>query len=185
MLSQFRRKQDSRVQTLADYLVDMPGFYPAGRLDLDSEGLLLLTNDGQLQNRITDPANKMGKTYRVQVEGSPDETALNALRNGLVLKDGPTRPAKVRRISDSEPWPRDPPVVMHRSLASSWLELEIREGRNRQVRRMLAAVNHPVLRLIRTRIGSWEVGDLKPGEFRELTVNLPARRRISPGARQK
>lgn len=153
--------------TLADF-VDVPGVYAAGRLDYDSEGLVALTNSGRLQHVIADPANKLPKTYLVQVEGVPDEEALGKLRRGVMLKDGMTRPAKARLLGpDAEPWPRTPPIRFRKSVPDSWIEMTITEGKNRQVRRMTAAVGHPALRLIRTRIGDWELGALMPGEWRE------------------
>ena len=151
--------------TLADY-VDVPGVYAAGRLDRDSEGLLLLTGDGRLQARIADPRFKMAKTYLVQVEGEPDEAALEALRRGVRLKDGMTRPAEVERIDPPALWPRDPPVRFRKSVPDCWLRLTIREGRNRQVRRMTAAVGHPTLRLVRWSVGEWTLDGLAPGEWR-------------------
>ena len=153
--------------TLADY-VSQKNVYAAGRLDQDSEGLLLLTDDGALAHRITDPRQRQPKTYLVQVEGEPQATALDALRNGVELRDGPTLPAQVR-VLDAEPdwlWPRDPPVRFRKTVPTSWLELSLHEGRNRQVRRMTAAVGLPTLRLVRTRIGDQLLGSLKPGQFR-------------------
>ena len=151
--------------TLADY-IDVPGVYAAGRLDRDSEGLVLLTDDGRLQHRIADPRHAMSKTYWVQVEGEPTEAALQALRDGVELKDGLTRPAKVRRIDEPPAlWPRDPPVRYRKTVPTAWLALTLSEGRNRQVRRMTAAVGHPTLRLIRYRIGSWTLDGLAPGEW--------------------
>ena len=152
--------------TLADY-IEVPGVYAAGRLDRDSEGLLLLTGDGRLQARIADPRFKMAKTYLVQVEGEPDAAALEALRRGVRLKDGATRPAEAERIEPPSLWPRDPPVRFRKSVPDSWLRLTIREGRNRQVRRMTAAVGFPTLRLVRWSIGEWSVEGLGPGEWRE------------------
>ena len=152
-------------QTLSDY-VDVPGVYPAGRLDLDSEGLLLLTDDGRLQARIADPRFKLPKTYLVQVEGEIGEEALAALRGGVQLKDGPTRLAEAERIEAPTLWPRDPPIRFRKSVPDSWLRLTIREGRNRQVRRMTAAVGHPTLRLVRWSVGEWTVAGLQPGEWR-------------------
>ncbi|MGR3452828.1 rRNA large subunit pseudouridine synthase E [Pseudooceanicola sp.] len=169
VLSQFTDKAnaDSPRATLSDH-IDLPGVYPAGRLDRDSEGLLLLTDDGRLQARIADPKHKTPKTYWAQVEGIPDEAALEALRRGVRLKDGPTRPAGVTRI-DRPPalWDRDPPIRVRKSVPDSWLEITISEGRNRQVRRMTAHVGHPTLRLIRARIGHWHLGGLRPGEWRD------------------
>lgn len=153
--------------TLADY-IDFPGIYPAGRLDHDSEGLLLLTDDGRLQSRIADPRHKLPKTYLVQVDGEPDEAALAALRRGVTLKDGPTLPASAERIDDPQLWPRDPPIRVRKSITDSWLRLTIREGRNRQVRRMTAAVGHPTLRLVRWQIGDWTLDGIAPGTWREL-----------------
>ena len=151
--------------TLADH-VDVPGVYPAGRLDKDSEGLLLLTDDGALQARISSPKFKMPKTYLVLVEREPSDEALQRLRDGVDLKDGRTRPAKVRRVAEPDDlWPRDPPVRYRKNVVDVWLELTITEGRNRQVRRMTAAVGHPTLRLVRWRIGDWSVEGLAPGEW--------------------
>jgi 23S rRNA pseudouridine2457 synthase len=152
--------------TLAAY-VAVPGVYPAGRLDLDSEGLLLLTDDGRLQARIADPRFKLAKTYLVQVEGEPDEAALAMLRSGVRLKDGLTLPAQAERIDPPALWPRDPPVRFRKTVPDTWLRLTIREGRNRQVRRMTAAVGHPTLRLVRWAIGDWTLDGLDPGEWRE------------------
>ena len=167
VLSQFtdRGTAGSTRRTLSDF-IDVPGVYPAGRLDLDSEGLLVLTDDGRLQARIADPDFKMPKTYLVQVEGDVTDAALDALRRGVVLKDGPTRPAEVERIADPQLWPRDPPIRVRKSIPDCWLKLTIREGRNRQVRRMTAAVGHPTLRLVRWSIGDWSIDGLKPGEWR-------------------
>jgi 23S rRNA pseudouridine2457 synthase len=170
VLSQFtdRGSADSPRATLSDF-IDLPGVYPAGRLDRDSEGLLLLTDDGKLQARISHPRNKMPKTYWAQVEGVPDDAALAMLHNGVTLKDGPTRPAKVVRINEPPGlWPRTPPIRFRKSVPDSWIELTITEGRNRQVRRMTAAIGHPTLRLIRARIGRWTLDGLQPGEWREV-----------------
>ncbi|WP_260924856.1 pseudouridine synthase [Novosphingobium sp. 9] len=170
VLSQFtdRGTQTTR-RTLSDF-IDVPGVYPAGRLDRDSEGLMLLTDDGRLQARIADPRYKLGKTYLAQVEGTIGDEALTALSRGVVLNDGPTRPAKAIAIDDPALWPRDPPVRFRKTVPDSWLQLTIHEGRNRQVRRMTAAVGHPTLRLVRKAIGEWTLGDLAPGEWREVRV---------------
>lgn len=166
VLSQFTdRGTDGARATLSDY-IDVPGVYPAGRLDRDSEGLLILTDDGALQARISSPKHKMPKTYLAQVEGEPDAAALEGLRRGVTLNDGPTRPAAVRRIDPPALWDRDPPVRYRKSVPDAWIELTITEGRNRQVRRMTAAVGFPTLRLVRWRIGAWEIGDLELGEWR-------------------
>ena len=166
VLSQFtdRATATSTRRTLSDF-IDLPGVYPAGRLDLDSEGLLLLTDDGRLQARIADPKFKMPKTYLVQVEGDPTKSALDALRRGVELKDGLTRPAEVERIPELEMWPRDPPIRVRKSIPDCWIRLTIREGRNRQVRRMTAAIGHPTLRLIRWSIGAWAIDGVLPGEW--------------------
>lgn len=148
--------------------VDVPGVYPAGRLDRDSEGLLLLTNDGRLQAQIADPRHKLAKTYWVQVEGLPTQAQLAQLRDGVTLNDGPTLPAQARLLEPPPSlWPRDPPVRFRQTVPTAWLELVIREGRNRQVRRMTAAVGLPTLRLVRVQIGPWTLGDLAPGQWCE------------------
>ncbi len=152
--------------TLARY-IDVPGVYPAGRLDFDSEGLLLLTDDGRLQARIADPKFKLPKTYLVQVEGDVGEAALETLRRGVPLKDGLTLPAEATRIPDPQLWPRTPPIRVRQTIPDCWLKLSIREGRNRQVRRMTAAVGHPTLRLVRWGIGDWTVEGLGMGAWRE------------------
>ena len=162
--------------TLADWITQK-GVYAAGRLDRDSEGLLLLTDDGALAHRLTDPRHKQEKTYLVQVEGEPTAAAIDRLREGVMLNDGPTLPANVRRV-DAEPdglWPRDPPVRFRRHIPTAWLELGIREGRNRQVRRMTAAVGLPTLRLVRTRVGEWQLGELAPGASRHADPRNGAR----------
>jgi 23S rRNA pseudouridine2457 synthase len=158
--------------TLADY-IDQPGVYPAGRLDYDSEGLLLLTDDGQLQARIADPAFKMQKQYWVQVEGTPSEAALQQLRQGVQLKDGPTKPAQVTIVEPHSLWPRQPPIRQRANDDTCWLDIRITEGRNRQVRRMTAHIGHPTLRLIRVAIGPWRLDKLMPGEWRQQSVHLP------------
>lgn len=160
--------------TLADF-VNVPGVYAAGRLDFDSEGLLLLTNAGWLQTLIAEPRHKLPKTYLVQVEGEPTESALAQLRRGVTLNDGLTQPAAAEWIAPPVVWERDPPIRVRKSIPDSWLRLTITEGRNRQVRRMTAAVGHPTLRLIRERIGRWTLGDLQPGQWRE--VECPRNRR--------
>lgn len=167
VLCQFSRDGDGEV--LGDYIKDLPGFYPAGRLDKDSEGLLILTNNGALQHKIANPSQKMSKTYLAQVEGDIDESALASLRRGLNLKDGPTLPAEAERIAEPDwLWARTPPIRQRQSIPTSWLQLTIREGRNRQVRRMTAAVGFPTLRLIRRSIGPWQLADLQPGHFIRL-----------------
>ena len=168
VLSQFTSKDDFK--TLADY-VDAPDYYPAGRLDKDSEGLILLTSDGQLQHKIANPAKKMSKCYWVQVEGEPNEAALAQFSEGLMLKDGMTRPAKAKVI-DTPPglWDRTPPVRVRKTVPDHWIEITISEGRNRQIRRMTAAIGLPTLRLIRYRIGSWTIDGLANGEFRRELV---------------
>jgi 23S rRNA pseudouridine2457 synthase len=165
VLSQFTSQEG--MKTLADY-IQRPGVYAAGRLDKDSEGLLVLTDDGALQNRITSPKHKLVKTYWAQVEGEPDERALLALRSGMELKDGMTRPAEARLIPEPEIWPRHPPIRERKSIKTTWLELKISEGRNRQVRRMTAATGYPTLRLIRYAVGEWTLDGLEPGTWREV-----------------
>jgi len=172
VLSQFtdRGTEGTRRRTLSDFL-DVPGVYPAGRLDRDSEGLLLLTDDGKLQHRISNPRHKMPKTYWAQVEGLPDAAALQRLRDGVTLNDGPTRPAKVRRIdAPSGLWPRIPPVRFRKTVPDCWIEITVTEGRNRQIRRMTAAIGHPTLRLIRWRIGEWALDGLASGEWRAAGI---------------
>jgi 23S rRNA pseudouridine2457 synthase len=160
-------------KTLADY-IDVSDVYPAGRLDTDSEGLLLLTDDGVLQARITEPKHKMAKVYWAQVEGSPSQAAIAQLRQGVNLGDFTTRPANAKLIQEPEAlWPRDPPVRYRARIPTSWLELTLREGKNRQVRRMSAKVGFPTLRLIRAAIGKVRVEGLAPGTWREITPDAP------------
>ena len=166
VLCQFTDRGDPPRPTLAGFGLP-PAVYPAGRLDFDSEGLLLLTDDGGLAHRLTDPRHKQPKTYWVQVEGDPVEAQLAALRNGVALKDGPTLPAGARRIEPPPLWPRDPPVRFRKSVADAWLELQLREGRNRQVRRMTAAVGLPTLRLVRVAVGGVGLDGLAPGTWRQ------------------
>jgi 23S rRNA pseudouridine2457 synthase len=168
VICQFSR--DGMHPTLADYIA-MPDFYPAGRLDTDSEGLLLLTDDGKLQHRITDPKHKLPKTYWVQVEGMPDQAAVKRLRDGVQLKDGMTLPAGAEPM-DEPPglWQRDPPIRFRKDIPTSWLQLTIREGKNRQVRRMTAAVGFPTLRLIRHAIGEWKLDGIRCGKW--LNINI-------------
>ena len=171
VLSQFT--PEGRWRGLQDF-IDVPGVYVAGRLDADSEGLLLLTDDGALQARISDPRHKMEKTYWVQVEGIPDEAALQALRHGVQLGDGPTLPARVRRLEPPPAlWERDPPIRVRQNIPDCWIELIIREGRNRQVRRMTAAVGHPTLRLVRAAIGPYALDGLEPGCWQPATPPSP------------
>ena len=169
VLSQFT--PEGRWRGLKDFIA-IPGVYVAGRLDADSEGLLLLTNDGQLQARIADPRFKMEKTYWVQVEGQPDDAALEALRRGVQLNDGLTRPASARLMTEPPTvWSREPPIRVRAAIPTAWLELGIREGRNRQVRRMTAAVGFPTLRLIRAAVGSYALDCLAPGSWREADLD--------------
>ncbi len=164
VLCQFTDAKGRR--TLADYIT-IREIYPAGRLDRDSEGLVILTDDGRLQRKIADPRQKMTKTYWVQVEGQLSDEAVEAMRQGLELNDGPTRPARARIIPEPAGlWPRDPPIRYRKSIPTSWLELTLSEGRNRQVRRMTASVGHPTLRLVRYRVGSWTIDGLALGTHR-------------------
>jgi len=154
---------------LAQY-ISIKNVYPTGRLDHDSEGLLLLTDDGKLQHKIADPKHKMKKTYWVQVDNAITQRAVDQLKKGVILKDGKTQPAQARIISEPENlWPRNPPVRFRKEIPTSWIELTIQEGRNRQVRRMTAAVGFPTLRLIRYSIGGWSLADLPPGEFNKIS----------------
>lgn len=164
VLSQFTSQEG--VQTLADF-IDVPNVYAAGRLDKTSEGLLVLTDDGVLQNRIASPKHKLPKTYWVQIEGIPTEEALLQLRRGVVLKDGRTKPAQVRRIDAPEVWPRNPPIRERKHIPTTWIEMQIKEGRNRQVRRMTAAVGHPTLRLIRYSVGDWTIDGIDLGTYQK------------------
>ena len=153
--------------TLADY-IPVKDVYAAGRLDYDSEGLVVLTDSGPLQHSISDPRAKMDKVYWVQVEGIPPVERLRELERGVTLKDGPTSPAKVRLIPEPVLWPRTPPIRFRKNIPTTWLEIRLREGRKRQVRRMTAAVGHPTLRLVRAAVGEWELGSLQPGEWKAV-----------------
>lgn len=158
-------------RTLKDY-IDIPNVYAAGRLDADSEGLVVLTDDGVLQARLADPKHKQPKTYWVQVEGSPDDAALEPLRRGVRLNDGPTRPAAARCIREPAGlWPRDPPIRARRNIPTAWVELRLTEGRNRQVRRMTAAIGLPALRLVRYSVGHWHLDSLPPGRWRDVAAD--------------
>ena len=166
VLPQFTdRGSETKRATLSDF-IDLPGVYPAGRLDRDSEGLMMLTDDGKMQARIADPKFKMPKTYLVHVEGDIGEESLELLRQGVELKDGITRPAVVERVADPDLWPRDPPIRVRKNVTDCWLKLTISEGRNRQVRRMTAAAGYPTLRLVRWSVGDWSLEGLQPGEWR-------------------
>lgn len=166
MLSQFTGSDPQ--YTLAQY-IHKKGFYAAGRLDKDSEGLLILTNDGRLQERIADPNFKLGKVYLAQVEGSIDAAAISRLQQGVALKDGVTHPAEVAVIDEPELWPRQPPIRERKHILTSWIQLTLYEGRNRQVRRMTAAVGFPTLRLVRVQVGEWSLDGLVPGQWRLQT----------------
>jgi 23S rRNA pseudouridine2457 synthase len=168
VLSQFTDGQARA--TLSDF-IDVPNVYPAGRLDRDSEGLLVLTDDGALQAKISNPKHKTAKTYLVQVEGLATSEAIENLRRGIKLKDGMTKPAQVKQIDAPQwLWPRDPPVRVRKTIPDSWLEIKITEGRNRQVRRMTAAVGHPTLRLIRAHVGAWSLEGIPPGQWRDAEI---------------
>lgn len=178
VLTQFSDKGATGRRTLAEFGLPA-GIYPAGRLDMDSEGLLLLTDDGALAHRLTDPKHKEAKTYWVQVEGTPDEDQLRRLREGVLLNDGPTLPAGAELIdAPADLWPRDPPVRFRKTVPDAWLAITLREGRNRQVRRMTAAVGLPTLRLVRARMGRWSLEGLVPGQWRvvEQTPSTSMRR---------
>lgn len=162
--------------TLRDF-IPIPGIYPAGRLDADSEGLLILTDDGPLQHAISHPDRKLPKTYWAQVEGEPAESDLGRLRTGVTLGGALTRPATIRRIAEPDLWPRHPPIRFRKAIPTSWIEIELREGKNRQVRRMTAAVGFPTLRLVRVRVGEWDLGGLQPGAHRLLSAPI----RLRPG----
>lgn len=167
VLSQFTDVKSPTARPTLSAYVDVPRVYPAGRLDRDSEGLLILTDDGKLQTQIADPAHKMPKTYLVQVEGDPAEADLQPLRDGVTLKDGPTRPAEVTRIAPPPLWERDPPVRFRKSVPDAWISVTIREGRNRQVRRMTAHIGFPTLRLVRWSIGDWSLDGIALGAWRD------------------
>lgn len=171
VLSQFSSSEEK--QTLADFIT-IPNVYPAGRLDYDSEGLLLLTDNGQLQHRIAHPKHKSAKVYWVQVEGAPTDSDLEPLRQGLDLKDGRTLPAKAKIIQEPSIWKRIPPIRERASIPTTWLEITLKEGKNRQVRRMTAAIGFPTLRLIRASIGEWTIKNIAPGEHIILDVATPA-----------
>ncbi len=167
VLSQFTdARSPTQRPTLSAY-IDVPGVYPAGRLDQDSEGLMVLTDDGKLQARIADPKHKLTKTYLVQVEGAPTDTDLQKLRDGVTLKDGPTRSAKARLIDPPALWDRDPPVRFRKSVPDNWVEITIGEGRNRQIRRMTAHIGFPTLRLVRWRVGNWTLDRIESGQWRD------------------
>jgi 23S rRNA pseudouridine2457 synthase len=167
VLTQFTDANSPSPRATLSNFIDVPGVYPAGRLDRDSEGLVVLTDDGRLQARIAAPRHKTVKTYLVQVEGAPEETDLAPLRTGVTLKDGATRPAQARLIAPPKLWPRDPPVRFRKSVPDTWIELTLTEGRNRQVRRMTAAIGFPTLRLVRWQVGDWSLDGIAPGTWRD------------------
>lgn len=169
VLTQFTDKEGRAV--LADF-IPLKGVYPTGRLDRDSEGLLLLTDNGKLAHQLTHPRKRTWKTYLTQVEGRPLDQDLQPLRHGILLKDGPALPARAKITSEPELWPRDPPVRYRASIPTTWLEIHIQEGRNRQIRRMTAAIGFPTLRLVRVAIGDWQLGDLQPGQWREIPYKM-------------
>jgi len=169
VLSQFTG--DPLAETLAAY-ISAPNYYPAGRLDKDSEGLLLLTDNGHIQHRFANPEFKLEKTYWVQVEGTPQESDLIKLHKGILLNDGMTRPAQVKLISEPAIWPRTPAVRVRKSIPTTWLEIKLTEGRNRQVRRMTAAIGYPTLRLVRAAIGNWTLNSLQPGEWQFVDYQI-------------
>jgi 23S rRNA pseudouridine2457 synthase len=176
VLSQFSNMDGKK--SLKDFLGTekaIENCYPAGRLDYDSEGLLLLTDNGQLQHRISHPSQKLEKTYLVQVEGLPKESDLSKIRSGISLKDGACKPAKIQVVATPKLWQREPPIRKRPNDVTTWLEISISEGRNRQVRRMTAAIGFPCLRLVRTKIGEWSIDDLSVGEFKIINIHLPAR----------
>lgn len=182
VLSQFTDGENR--PTLAQY-IKLPNVYPAGRLDHDSEGLLLLTDDGDLQHHISHPAHKQPKTYWVQVEGAPNSYALTKLRQGVELNDGMTQPAEVRLIPTPKLWERVPPIRERANIPTQWLELVITEGRNRQVRRMTAAVGHPTLRLVRVKIGNWTLEGIEQGKYKTETVQPPKSTTTNPRAKNR
>lgn len=181
VLSQFT-DNDNRI-TLANF-IDIEGVYAAGRLDYDSEGLLLLTDNGSLQHQITDPKHKLAKTYWAQVEGEPNESDVKLLEQGVNLKDGITAQAKAKIIPEPNIWARSPPIRERKNITTTWISLTITEGKNRQVRRMTAAVGFPTLRLIRYSIGSWTIDNLEPGRFNEVPVNIPMQTKNTRPARK-
>lgn len=182
VLSQFTDDND---RTTLSTFINTKGVYAAGRLDFDSEGLLLLTDNGTLQHKITDPKHKLPKTYWVQVEGTPDASSINKLESGVALKDGKTAPAKAKIIPEPDIWARVPPIRERKNDQTTWLSLTISEGRNRQVRRMTAAIGHPTLRLIRYSIGDWTIDNLQPGEHSSTMINIPSEKKPRKPARKK